>query len=340
MTLPVLRKIAALVQAGAAISGVRPQVSPSLGDDDAQFAALVRKLWGEQDEQDRVVGSGRVFTGMLPAEALSILGVAEDWRYPFDQDDPLGWIHRRTGDADIYYVVNRRAIATTAAVTLRAIGKAVELWDPVSGSVTAAGFSTDKGRTALTVELGPSDSRFIVIAHGPAGSHTVAAAKRRTVAVAEGEWSVAFEPGRGAPGSVTLPFLQDLTENPEAGIRYFSGTASYTRSWTVPAGRGPGRVWLDLGEVHDIAQVIVNGADAGTVWRAPYRVDVTDAIRTGANRIEVRVTNSWYNRMVGDLQPGVTSPVTVSVGIPNGMTAASPLQPSGLLGPVRLETVA
>ncbi|MFF5078269.1 glycosyl hydrolase [Actinoplanes sp. NPDC000266] len=339
MTLPVLRKLAALVEAGAAVAGTRPVSSPSLADDDKQFAELVRRLWGAQDEHDRVVGAGRVFTGVHPDEALSILGVTEDWKYAFDQNDPLGWTHRRTSDADVYYVANRRAIATSAAVTLRAVGKTVELWDPVTGTVSTPAFTTDKGRTALTLDLGPSDSRFVVIAHGTPGSHTAAAAKRRTIGVVEGEWDVAFQAGRGAPATAKLPFLQDLSQHAYEGIRYFSGTATYTRTFTAPSGEASGRIWLDLGEVDDIAEVKVNGADAGTVWRSPYRVDVTDAIRPGANKLEVRVTNSWYNRMVGDMQPGTTTKVTVSVGVPFGLTAASPLEPSGLLGPVRLEAV-
>ncbi|WP_225636588.1 glycosyl hydrolase [Streptomyces solaniscabiei] len=339
MTVRVLRKIATFVEAGASVAGTRPVASPSLADSDKEFRSLVRRLWGEEGERDRVVGAGRVFGDVRAEEALSSLGVAKDWDYAFDADDPLGWIHRRTDAADVYYVVNRRAVRTTLDVKLRATGKAVELWDPVTGGVAPATFRTERGRTVLSLDLGPSDSRFVVVAHGTPGKGTAKAATGRVIGVMEGNWTVAFQRDRGAPASIELGFLQDLSEHQEAGVRYFSGTATYTKTYRAPSREGGGRVWLDLGEVHDIARVKVNGADAGTVWCAPYRVDVTDALRPGANKIEVEVTNSWYNRMIGDLQPETKTPVTTFVGQLWDLKATSPLEPAGLVGPVRVEIV-
>jgi alpha-L-rhamnosidase len=338
LTLPVLKKIASFVEAGIAVAGGKPTGSPSLADDDAEFQRLATKLWGDGTERDRVVGAGRVFTHVTAAEALQQCGLAPDWSYPLQQVDPLMFTHRSTDDADIYFVVNRRNVRTTLDVSLRAAGKSVELWDPVSGSVAPVSFTTAAGRTSLTIDLGPVDSVFVVIARGTPGSASVPAVARRQVGAVEGTWSVAFQEDRGAPASAELPFLESLTDSTDPGIRYFSGTATYRTSFTASADwlKKGGRLLLDLGDVHDIAEVKVNGADAGTVWRAPYRTDVTDAVREGRNTLEVAVTNSWFNREVGDAQPGATRITYFQPAARIKVTATTPLLPSGLMGPVRL----
>jgi hypothetical protein len=120
----------------------------------------------------------------------------------------------------------------------------------------------------------------------------------------DGGWAVAFEPGRGAPASAVLPKLTSLSRNRDPGVRYFSGTATYTRRITVPvdATRAGRRTYLDLGRVEVLAHVTVNGHDLGTLWKAPFRVDITDAMRPGANDVSVAVTSLWPNRMIGDAQ--------------------------------------
>lgn len=120
----------------------------------------------------------------------------------------------------------------------------------------------------------------------------------------DGPWRVAFQPGRGAPAAIELPALQSLHLQAEAGVKYFAGTASYTHRLEVPAGfLAPGRqVVLDLGRVEVLAEVWLNGTRAGEVWKEPYRLDVTAAVRAGSNDLEVRVTNLWPNRLIGDEQ--------------------------------------
>ena len=118
----------------------------------------------------------------------------------------------------------------------------------------------------------------------------------------EGPWTVRFQPGRGAPASAILPKLETLSHNADDGIRHFSGTATYERSIAVPASalRKGRRVYLDLGRVEVLAGVTVNGKDLGTVWKEPYRVDITDAAKTGANSVSITVANLWVNRMIAD----------------------------------------
>jgi hypothetical protein len=175
-----------------------------------------------------------------------------------------------------------------------------------------------------------------------------------------GPWTVSFQPGRGAPPGVELERLISWTEHSDAGVRYFSGTATYTKTFDVPPEwLEPGRiVALDLGEVKNLATVAIDGRDLGVWWKPPFAADVTSALKPGTNTLEVRVTNLWVNRLIGDEQwpddrewDGVKLarwPQWMLDGtprpVPQRLTFTtwkhydrdSPLLPSGLLGPVRL----
>ena len=138
----------------------------------------------------------------------------------------------------------------------------------------------------------------------------------------------------GAPQQATTNSLASLSENTEPGIKYFSGTAAYDNTVNVPAVTKGASYVLDLGEVKNIAEVIVNGKNVGTVWKKPYRIDITEALKTGRNTVQIKVTNLWVNRLIGDVQAGVTNKITFTT-MPF-YKADSPLLPSGLLGPVRV----
>jgi hypothetical protein len=179
----------------------------------------------------------------------------------------------------------------------------------------------------------------------------------------KGPWRVEFQEGRGAPPSIVLPDLMSLHRHADPGVKYFSGAATYSRAFDIPAvflGNGK-QVWLDLGRVEVVANVRINGKDLGIVWKEPYRLDVTGAVRAGENRLELRVANLWTNRLIGDeqlppenryatgMEHGILElPEWYTSGKPKpsgGRTTFltwqfyqkdDPLVESGLLGPVRL----
>jgi hypothetical protein len=151
-----------------------------------------------------------------------------------------------------------------------------------------------------------------------------------------GSWDVNFQPNRGAPDVAQFDKLSSWTENGDAGIKYFSGTATYTKTITASANwfsKGA-QLWLNLGSVKNIAEVFVNGKSLGIVWKKPFTADVTNALKPGENKVAVKVTNLWVNRLVGDAQPGVTDKITYTT-MPF-YQANAPLLPSGLLGPVQV----
>ena len=168
----------------------------------------------------------------------------------------------------------------------------------------------------------------------------------RTVEVGEvpapqnlaGPWEVQFTPGWGAPEQVTFDRLFDWTQRPEDDIRHFSGKAIYRKTFTLPQPQISNRksqIRLDLGEVRDVATVRVNGRELGTLWLPPFEVDITSAIKTGINMLEIEVVNAWNNRLVGDqtVPAGMRRTFLLAPTVKKG----SPLLPAGLLGPVTVQ---
>ena len=147
---------------------------------------------------------------------------------------------------------------------------------------------------------------------------------------------VAFQENRGAPAKSTFATLSDWSKNSDEGIKYFSGSATYTKSIQADAGwfQPNSSIWLDLGDVKNIAEVTVNGKSAGILWKTPFRVDITKLLKPGANQLELKITNLWVNRMIGDRQPNAPKQYTFTN--PVFYKADSPLLPSGLIGPVKL----
>ena len=197
------------------------------------------------------------------------------------------------------------------------------------------------GRTTVPLHLEPWGTVFVVFRKPTkATSRTLPKVVETELATVEGPWNVSFQPGRGAPASITLDKLISWTDSTDAGVKYFSGAGTYTK--TIQASpdwfKKGAKLWIDLGDVKNLAEVTVNGKSLGIVWHAPYRVDATSALKPGANEVTIKVINAWVNRLIGDQQPDATTKYTFADVKP--YKANSPLLPSGLLGPVRLYSVA
>jgi hypothetical protein len=250
------------------------------------------------------------------------------------------WIHRRLGDADIYFVGNQRDRADEVLASFRVEGKPAELWHPDTGGIEPSAYTIADGRTTVPLRLDPHGSVFVVF-RGTASAPTRTRPRPTATVLATlaGPWSVAFPPNWGAPARLDLTSLSSWTASADPGVKYFSGTATYTKDVQAPAAwfRPGARVVLDLGKVKEIAQVSVNGKPLGILWKAPFQADVTGALKPGANRLEVKITNLWPNRMIGDQQPSAAKRYTFTDYKP--YTKDSPLLESGLLGPVTVASV-
>lgn len=337
MTLPVLERLAALVRGGATVIGPKPEATPSLADDATRFAALADALWSGDTGAGRVIDArdaGAALAGIGVAPAFRFTGASADARIPFLERE---WPEAGGGTGRLFFLSNPGATGESIEARFRATGMVPELWDAVSGTSRPLSYRVEGGETVVSLRLESDDSLFVVFRQPTTAlSATVA---EPVLAATEGitmPWTVSFEEGRRGPATFSMAQLVRWDEAADPALRYFSGVATYTNSFAAPGGWTAGDpLWLDLGEVYDLAEVWINGQRAGGLWRAPYRIDVGALAQAGANSVEIRVANRWVNRLIGDAQPGAEGGTFVAGP---SYAADAPLRPSGLIGPVSLVT--
>ncbi|HJZ38937.1 MAG TPA: glycosyl hydrolase, partial [Bacteroidales bacterium] len=336
MSLTVLRKIRDLVNAGALVAGPRPLKTPSLSDDENEFKSIVDQLWANENGVN-AVGKGRVYAGQALAEVMKSLEVLPDFQFTRPQENTnLLFVHRKMGRAEFYWVNNRNNRVEDVEATFRIEGREAEIWHPQTGKIEQASYSIANGLTKVPLHLEPNDAVFVVFRNKAKGnSFTVKEQTSTELAAVEGPWNVNFQADRGAPAGVILESLTPWNENADEGIKYFSGTGTYAKTIHAPAEwfKVGTQLWLDLGNVKNLAEVILNGKSLGIIWKAPFSVDITGALKQGENQLEVRVTNLWVNRLIGDQQPGATKLTYTTMPF---YRVDSPLMQSGLLGPVTI----
>ena len=346
LSLSVLEKIQTLLRQGATVLGPKPERLVSLvGGKPARrrFHELADRLWGSDPARvgQKQIGKGRLVWGRTSRQWLQSDGIGLDFEV-LDVEDQLDYqyIHYRVEGAHVYFVCNQTDRPQSVDCTFRVSGRQPELWDPVTGEITTArAFKQKDGRTIMPVAFDPYGASLVffrqsipVTQQGTARSNVPVLS---TVKEIQGPWHVAFDPAWGAPESVEFPALTDWTSHAEQGIKYYSGKATYTNAFELTPVQGA-RYWLQLNQVQDvgIASVKLNGKDMGTTWTKPFRVDITDGLKAGRNRLEITVANSWQNRLIGDRGKTQDTRYTkTNIKIRDDWK----LRPSGLLGPVEIK---
>ena len=339
MSLSALRAIHNLVAQGATVAGPKPQDDPSLADDQAEFKRLNDELFGDGSGTHKV-GKGTVYAGQSLGDVFRAMSVAPDFEYSKpEQDTRLEFVHRRLSDGEAYFVVNRGEHGVLADATFRVSGREAEIWHPETGGTEPASFKILGGRTTVPLELEPWGSLFVVFRKTTtATARNLPTEEKKQFAVLDGPWKVGFQSGRSAPESLNFDKLASWSDQSNPRLKYFSGTAIYTKTFDIsPASLTKhSQMWIDLGDVRNIAEISLNGKALGTLWHAPFRINIGSALRSGSNELVVKVTNSWVNRLIGDEQPNATR---VAFTVVKPYRADSPLLPSGLLGPVSLYSI-
>jgi len=272
----------------------------------------------------------------VTAAVLRDMGVVED----FGSAGPVRYTHRRTPDHEIYFVANRSDQVVETKASFRVDADALELWDPVRGATrTLPQFTRSGAVTVVPLRFEPYESYFMVFSTKPAQSSPSQTASSKNFAEftefksIKGPWEVSFDATMGAPSIVIFDDLVDWTQRPEPGLKHYSGLATYRASFSLSVQNLTSPMSLDLGKVEVMARVRVNGVDCGVVWTAPWRVDISHAVKAGDNSLEIEVANLWPNRMIGDAaapEPKFTQTTY------RPYKAIDPLLPSGMLGPLRL----
>lgn len=379
MTPELLAKIETLARDGAVIWGIPPKKSPSLANYPACDEAVnstAQKIWKGTVQPEKLqsfqFGKGTIWWGGISqpidstrpypsydvtAALLKKIKIPED----FTSDGPVRYAHRSADGLEVYFVSNRTNENVHAECRFRVAEGSPELWDPLTGETRLLGkFSREGNSTSIPLQFVPHQSFFIVFnknsvpTGSPKGSAKNFSEKRELVAL-DGPWKVYFDPSCGGPGEVRFNVPEDWTKRPEEGIRYYSGTAVYSKTFRVSGEMVSGKrpLFLDIGKVYCMAKVNLNGREMGTLWTSPWCLDITGAVKEGENLLEISVVNLWPNRLIGDEKypsDGISNRKWPSWMVENMPRRSqrftfssysfykkeSPLLPSGLFGPVRL----
>ncbi len=329
MTPVLLDKIEILVKAGAIVIGNPPQKSPSLKDYpkcDQLIAAKTKLMWGGAVPPSEIselnYGKGKIYWGgvlskinspeLYPnydatASLLRKMGIQED----FESAGPVRYAHHLLKSGDIYFISNKTNSSVNALCAFRVNSVTPELWDPLTGEIRPLpDFMIQDKQMLIPLQFDPYQSYFIVFKRNTKIPEPNSEKRRnfpqmKVLMEVNGPWQVSFNPKWGGPQNVIFNMLEDWTASPEYGIRYYSGIANYHNIISLPEkaiADKKAELFLDLGEVYNLARIHVNGKDMGVVWTAPFQLKMTDAVVTGENRIDIEVANLWPNRLIGDEQ--------------------------------------
>lgn len=340
MPLAVITKIRNLVKQGATVIGSRPAMDSGLKnypECDADVKVIARQLWGKTDQNNIRVnnyGKGRVFAKGSVREVLMNDGIQPDFVYTGQDGDFIDFIHRSTPEAEIYFIANRHGKPVLSDCTFRVKNRNPEIWDPVLGTIKKeVNFRKVNGVVEIPLQFEAFQSWFIVFPKQSTAVRVTAANFPVLTSFKEltGSWNVAFDTKWGGPESVVFDSLKDWTQHTDKRIKYFSGKASYTRTFDYDGPLNGKTVYLDLGVVKNIAEVKLNGESLGVVWTSPWRIEITKALKNKDNLLEIEVINLWPNRLIGDAALPESQRIT-NTNI--SFKKDDRLLSSGLMGPV------
>ena len=322
MSIEVLRKLHQRVSEGVFLIGKEPVSMAGRCDNAKEFEHLKVSIWR--------AGRTNVWTGSV-AEGLKHSGVAPDFQSSISG---VRFVHRVDGERNIYWVRNFSGKEVDTDIVLRDAKGTLTVMNPVNGKPVYGALKDGR------LHLGADDALFIVADPAAEPLAEPAPLKPAGEVALDGPWTVSFD-GQDAPeGTRIWQTLSSLTESDEPNVEYFSGTATYQNTFTLSKKNLPAGLSIDLGEVGQMADVFINGEHVDFLWKAPYKVNFEGQLKPGKNTIEVKVVNTWVNRLIGDGQPGVEGHSFTPVafyGVKSLSQDMGTLTPSGLMGPVHLE---
>ncbi len=325
MSIEVLRKLHQLVSEGVFLIGKEPVSMAGRCDNAKEFEHLKLSIWR--------AGRTNVWTGSV-AEGLKRSGVAPDFQSSISG---VRFVHRVDGERNIYWVRNFSGKEVDTDIVLRDAKGTLTVMNPVNGKPVYGALKNGR------LHLGADDALFIVADPAAMPLTEPTPLKPAGEVALDGPWTVSFE-GQDAPeGTRIWQTLSSLTESDEPNVEYFSGTATYQNTFTLSKKNLPAGLSIDLGEVGQMADVFINGEHVDFLWKAPYKVNFEGQLKPGKNTIEVKVVNTWVNRLIGDGQPGVEGHSFTPVafyGVKSLSQDMGTLTPSGLMGPIHLEMLA
>ncbi len=358
LSMSILEKVEELLQQGAQVIGHKPESSVSLvgGEiEENQFQELADKIWGTEisEKGEKKYGKGLVSWGVTAREYLLSKQIPTDFNVEQSGSrTDYDYIHYTIGESDVYFITNQTTDRQKINTQFRVAGKQPELWNALTGEIgDAQAFAQKEGITTVPLTLEPYGS-IIVVFNKAIDTNKQGTVQRnysdyKTLLNIEGSWDVNFDPKWGGPESVTFPELMDWTLHSNEGIKYYSGTAVYNKTFNVDFEIETGKQYfLQLENVKDvgIAEVKINGKDKGILWTKPFRIEISNELQEEENTLEIKIVNSWHNRVAGDqTYPDKKQYTSTNIDLKRDYRGRPideiPLEPSGLLGPVTIEEV-
>lgn len=357
MSLEVAQKLLNLANDGGTLLVMeKPQRTPGLQSNkeadqklkrllDELFSGEKSKITDSQGGQFLMwkKGKGRIIQGPYEAATFNELGIQKDFQAIDNKGKPavfLAWNHRKNALNDVFFIANQQDSKRTLEMSFRIENKTPELYNPVSGETRKCQqWKTKNGRTSLVYCFEPNESLFLIFSNSKNeigkrdGKNWI---ETKPILNIDGSWQVKFDPTFGGPAEpVIFTNLSGWSKNTDDRIRYYSGTATYSKTIQWNEEKTEKRtLWLELGLFANIVEVKLNGKSCGICWTAPFRVRIDQQLKKGQNNFEIAVTNTWANRLKGDHDLPENKRITWTTA-PYRLEG-KPLLPAGLFGPMAI----
>lgn len=340
----VIKKLQELVEMGGIIYGSPPERSPSLQnypECDREVQEIAKQLWGDENTTDVVhnFGSGKVFNNCGFEEVLEKIGLNKD--VDLRTDDHILWTHRSSNERDIYFISNQKQTDVEFTPSFRVSGKTPQLWNPLTGEIRLLKGYVDNGtRTEIPLRLSEYGSCFIVFSEAVPENindrYTANFPNREVILRLDDNWQVTFLDSETGPSeSMNFPVLTDWTENKNEKIRYYSGSARYSKTFNLKELEEGKEYFINLGNVQVMSRVKLNGEIIGGTWISPHCLYTKGFLKEGENRIEIEVVNTWRNRLIKE--KSLPENKRKAWWNTDDIRPRETLRPAGLLGPVTIE---
>jgi hypothetical protein len=352
MSYQTVKKLLDLVRSGATIivadkplyqSGLKKVAK-------VDFEKAVNEIWEGSLAPSfmKRIGLGRVIKAPYYGEDFSKLGIEKDMEVmdiisatdtPLPKSKAIAFAHRMKGTTQIYFISNQQNKTRNLHFSFRVTNKIPQIFDPVSDrEIPVQSWGSRKGRTYFNYQLAPNASIFVIFKADTQENKRASRSNNTQFKVFDDistDWQVNFDPAFSGPSApVEMKMLTDWTLSENDQVKYYSGTAAYTKTFTFN-GDTSRNIWLDLGKFENIGEVKVNGISCGILWTPPFKADISKAIRKGENQLTIEVTNTWANRLIGDHKLPENKRLTKTTA-PFRLDG-KPLNSAGLLGPITIQ---
>ncbi|TDD97812.1 glycosyl hydrolase [Flavobacterium cellulosilyticum] len=342
ISLAVAKKILDLVKEGATVFiDENPTIQPGIHskEDEKEWRKVVNEIWNISNENSRNIGKGRLIKLPYLGTDFNEIGIQQDVFFPKlnrADSEKIAWTHRKSETEDIYFISNQKEGKRQFEASFRVIGKTPEWYNPVTDKTSALpNWKEENGRTIVPVSLVENESGFVIFKEK---SKAVAKENQNPsfeiAQTLDENWELQFDPAfHGPKEPIKIDRLFDWSTSENDSIKYYSGTASYTKEFKWK-GKRKDKILLNLGTIANLAEVSINGKDCGTLWTFPYQLDISDALKKGKNTIRIKITNTWANRLMGDEKLPKEERLTWTTA--PFRLEGNPLLKAGLLGPVTI----